>query len=85
MNTMPGPAIFFTVLRTALLSKRKCKTLMLKPDKSTMAKIADLVADGFILSNIHFSWPFEQVEDAIAASESMRTVGKSVIEIDGRL
>ena len=85
MNTMPGPAVFFTVLWTALLSNRKCKTLLLKPDKLHMAKIADLVADGFVLSNIHSTWPFEQVEDAIAASENMRTVGKAVIEIDGRL
>jgi len=85
MNTLPGPAIFLTVLWTAIFSKRKCKTLMLKPSASDMSKILDLVADQHIKMHIQDTWPFEKVSDAIAASETMRTRGKALIEIDGTL
>ncbi len=82
MNTMPGPAVFFTQLRTSLFGDKKCKTYLMSNGEEDIRALLDMVKDRRLRIVIEKTYPLEQVAEAIEDNEKMRTTGKLLIGVN---
>lgn len=82
VNTMPGPVEFIRQIITGILPGKKFRTFLMKSDREQSNWILEKMAAGEINLHIDEVFTFEEVADAIAENEKMRTRGKIILEID---
>ena len=81
VNTMPGPRLFFDVLRAKFFSRRKARVLMAQLKMPRLELLAAMMADKRLRSIVVERFPFSEVRRAYELSATGHARGKIVVEI----
>lgn len=84
VNTMPGPRLFFDVLRTRFFSCRQARVLMAQVKRPRLELLAAMMADQRLRSIVVERFPFSEVRRAYELSATGHARGKIVVELNSR-
>jgi NADPH:quinone reductase-like Zn-dependent oxidoreductase len=81
INTLPSTSVLLNQYLTGVLTKRRAKTVMVKPNSTDMEWMKERIEAGNIRVIIDRVYPLEQIRDAFAYSESGKVKGKVVLTV----
>jgi NADPH:quinone reductase-like Zn-dependent oxidoreductase len=81
INTLPTPAVFWSIFVTSLWPGKKAATMMVAQRASDMAWLCGQVGTGRIKVIIDKVFPLEKVKEAMAYSETGRARGKIILKV----
>lgn len=80
VNTLPDMTLIAQLV-TSFLPGKKARSMWVKPSEADMAWMLEQVAAGRIKAHIERTYPFDQIADAFARSESGHARGKIVVSM----
>ena len=81
VNTLPTPSVLLNQYVTGFLTRKKAKTIMVKPNLADMGWMKDQIEAGRIKVIIDRIYPLEEIKEAFAYSETGKAKGKVVLKV----
>lgn len=81
VTTVPGPKVFWDVLRTRLAGSRRAAFISARPNSATIAEAARLAADGQLQPTIASIFTLADIQAAYRLSMTGHTPGKIVVRL----
>jgi NADPH:quinone reductase-like Zn-dependent oxidoreductase len=82
INTLPGPALFFSALVARLTSRQRCVPFMLKTDAGLLERLVALAANKVIVPKIHEIIGLAEVGDAQRRMQQGMVHGKVCVRVE---